>query len=370
MAISVERIASLASAFGSQAVARVSDPRAKALALAETERKRAERLTRATERAEEWRTYSATDAARIKTLKVHYWPRARAIKNALSVAKAERRKATGADRQSALYREYRLYSLLARADSASARAGMIAISREDMHAMTSRFVRSAAWRRFTWTGGRDFGSRLVEPADIFQGALARAMDAGDTVSGIPAYGALYRHLRAEAAQVTRYANLEYRAVKSVLTGQTTAESEVWPELADTHSLRKLDTGNYATTEQHRESLAILSRESELASIDAVTARDARAFAILAGDPESFTRQLAQVLIDGATLAQVSDAIGITEQTIRDRIATERADMRSGIDHTESTLSALAESERELSVAKAQERHAATLRARYAAALAH
>lgn len=373
MSLTTESLAGLVASFGSAALARQTNPDVRSLARVTMDAVRAERLADAERASNAFLTYDDSQERRIAILREVLWPRARVIRNALSETRSliTRHNNTHDDYvmdayafDAACIRECRLVTLLALVNARSASVGAFPLSRADMNAATSRFIRNAAYRHFTFNGGRDVGSREFEPADILQGAFIRALDNGDTVNGVPTFGALYRHVQAERAHLTRMANVEYHAMIAAANGNATIHAEVWPEIGDKHSMRLIGTRNYPSLDQHRASLADMHRDAELATIDETVTHDAREVAILAGDVRSFSRQLAAVLMNGATLEDVATAMGLTVRTITERAMTERdAAMSSGIDHSQSSLALTRETEREYEIDLAQARHAETLRKR-------
>ena len=376
MSLTTDSLAGLVAAFGSAALARQTNPDVRSLARATMDAVKAERLADMERAANAFLTYSDAQEMRIAELKDILWPRARAIRNAISATRAmiTRHNSTSDDFvmdanafDAACIRECRLATLLHLVNARSASVGNFPISRSDMNVISSRFIRNAAYRHFTFNGGRDVGSREFEPADILQGAFIRAIDNGDTVNGVPTFGAIFRHVQAERAHLTRMANVEYHAMVAAANGNATIHAEEWPEIGDKHSMRLIGTRNYPSLAQHRASLADMHRDAELATIDDTVTHDARSVAILAGDVRSFSRQLASVLMNGATLEEIATAMGLTVRTITERAIAERdAAMSSGIDHSQSSLALARETEREYEIDMAQSRHAEMLRQRAAA----
>lgn len=376
MSLTNEALAGLVASFGSAALARQTNPDVRSLARITMDAIKSERLADMERAANAFLTYSDSQEMRISELKGIHWPRARAISGAISAARAMivRHNSTSDDFvmdanefDATCIRECRLVTLLARVNARSASVGAFPISRADMNVLTSRFIRNAANRHFTFNGGRDVGSREFEPADILQGAFIRALDNGDTVNGVPTYGAIFRHIQAERAHLTRMANIEYHAMIAAASGNATIHAEEWPEVGDKHSMRLIGTRNYPTLTQHRASLADMHRDAELATIDDTVTHDARSVAILAADARSFSRQLASVLMGGATLDDIADAMGLTVRTISERAIAERdAAMSSGVDHSQSSLALTRETEREHEIDLAQARHAEMLQQRAAA----
>lgn len=370
MSLSTDTIAALAASFGTQAIARVKSPEARALASATVAAVRSERVARAIDAYDAWRDYSATERARMDTLRKVCWPRARRVASAMEAADADARDAHKRHDRDALYdavyRAHRLSVLLARVNARSASVGAFPLSRTDMHADTSAFLNRARYRRFMFAGGRDRVSSSVADEDVLQGAFVRAMDAGDTVGGVPTFGALFRHVQAERAHVTRMAGAEWRGIRDALHGVRPTES-AYADTDDKHVMRRLGTRDsmgrpYGTRDSHAAALAIAHREDYLRNVDTRVTDDARSVSILAADERSFARILASVLMAGATLSEVSDALGLTVATIRDRAVSERdACMASGVDHTADVPASVVE--REAAVDYAQSEHAHTLRQR-------
>ena len=213
-------------------------------------------------------------------------------------------------------------------------------------------------------GGRDVGSREHDNEDVLQGAFMRAIDAGDTVRGVPAFGAMFRHIQAERAHLTRVSGAEWRGIQDALHGVRPTE-RAYPATDDKHSMRKLGTLNHGTRDTHALAMAIAEDEAQRVHIAETVAYEARALAVLAGDAESFPRVLAEVVMAGATLTEVSEALGLTVDTIKARALAERdSAMASGLDHSEDD-EAGARYERDVMLA--QHKHAEALRNRRALA---
>lgn len=365
MTIATLDIARLASAFGTQAVARVSDDTARAMARSLIESSRAATAQRVAEHAERYVDYSAEDMRRMDTLRSHVWPRSRAVRSAIESADAAARAAHGAHDQSALYdavlRAHRLTVLASVLDAQSARIGAFPLSFTDSHVSTSRFLRSAAWRRFMFKGGRDVGSREHDNEDVLQGAFLRAIESGHAVFGVPTWGSMFGHVQAERAHLTRIAGAEWYGIRAALFGVKPTR-DAYPDTDDKHSMRRLGTRHtsgkpYGTRDTHALAMAIAEHETNVSALNDLVTRDARSLAIVAGDKESFVRVLASVLMDGASIQDVSDAIGIRVSTIRDRVFAERdAAMASGVDHSTDVHETRA-AERERDVMHAQREHA-------------
>lgn len=385
MSLDTLDIANLAASFGTQAVARVKDDAARSLARAVAATRKGEaardKLAAAEASAAAHNDYSDAEKARIATLMGHVWPRARVVRDRMRQADAMAREANMKHDHVALYdavyRAHRLSVLLAAINRHAASLGAFGISRDDMRASKSRFLRSAAWRRFMFRGGRDAVSELWDDEDVLQGAFIRALDAGDTVGGVPAFGSVFRHVQAERAHLTRIAGAEWRGVRAALTGERAVES-AYPETDDKHVIRLIGTRlpdgrRYGTMDDHRAALAVAHVEMEREYAGHVVTREARALAILSAPETSFARQLAHVLMGGATLDDIADALGLKVSTIRDRVLAERAIMASsGIDHTEDVPMHVAEAERAQMIAedahgkRCREREALRARALYLA----
>lgn len=375
MSLDTLDIANLAASFGTQAITRVKDDAARSLARAVAGTRKsaaaADKLAAAERAAAAHNGYTAAETARIDTLMTHIWPRARVIRDRMRQADAMAREAhmkhDAAALYDAVYRAHRLNRLLTRVNEYAARLGAFGISRDDMRVDRSRFMRSAAWRRFMFRGGRDAVSELWSDEDVLQGAFLRALDAGDAnAAGVPMFGTVFRHVQAERAHLTRVAGAEWRGIQSALHGERATES-AYPETDDKHVIRLLGTRlpdgrRYGTMDDHRAALAVAHADMEREYAGHVVTREARALAILSAPETSFVRQLAAVLMGGATLEDIADALGLKVSTIRDRVLTDRADMASsGIDHTEDVAPHVAESER--NVMLAEEAHGKLLRAR-------
>lgn len=367
---------------------RVSNPDARALAERTVKNTRAAVLADAERAAETRRGYGSCsvfshgekalcdrcETGRQNVLRRVVWPRSSAVRAAVHAADAAAREAHMKHDADALYaavlRAHRLSVLSVALDRRARSVGAFGVSFTDMHVGTSRFLVKAAWRRFMFAGGRDRVSSAFTDEDVLQGAFLRAIDAGDTVNGVPMWGALFRHVQAERAHLTRTAGAEWRGIQDALHGARPTE-RAYADADDKHVLRRLGTRDafgrpFGTVETHRAALAIAHREAERENIGATVTHEARSVAILAGDEASFPRILADVLMRGATLADVADALGLTIQTVKDKALTERvAYMASGVDHSEDVPEYVAERER--AVLHAQSAHADALRARYALA---
>jgi hypothetical protein len=272
----------------------------------------------------------------------------------------------------AVLRAHRLSVLASILDAQSQRVGAFPLSRRDLNALTSRFIVKAAWRRFMVKGGRDVGSREFDNADVLQGAFVRALDAGDSVNGVPTFGPMFRHVQAERAHLTRITGAEWRGIMDALHGAKSTE-RAYADSDDTHAMRRLGsivpaphaespaTGRkYGTRDTHAQAMAIAESETLARIADETVTYEARSLAVLAGKPESFGRVFAEVLMSGATLADVCAAIGLTESTVKARALTERdSAMASGLDHTADDSRA---AQRERDVMIAQARHAEKSRA--------
>lgn len=373
MTIALEDIASLALAVGKRT--QISDPAARALITTTRDMRKRAAVEDAQRSAESVLDYTPEQLAAIKTLQTVYWPRARAVRDAMRTADATSRIAFRDHDADAVYtsvlRAHRLSVLSALIGRASARVGAFPLSHNDMSLTRSRFVRTAFKRHFTFNGGRDVGSRDMSAQDILQGAFIRAIESGDTVNGVPTFGTMFRHVQAERAHLTRIANAEYAGMRNAAFGNTSRE-EAWPEMTDKHSMRLLGTRKYASVSQHRESLAIAHVDAERASIDDTIAAQARQDALASyDDTTEFHAILARVLISGATLEDVSAQLGLTVQTIKDQaIASKLASVRiidSGIDHSQRSADLIRMDEREHEIDTAQAEHAERLRGVHVAA---
>lgn len=367
MSIAIEDIAALAVAVGKRT--RVADPAVRALVSATVDMRKRAALDDAVTRSEARLDYSPAEQLAIKSLQSVYWPRARAVRDAVSAADASARLHMRDHKPAELYdavlRAHRLSVLGALIGRVSARVGAFGCSHNDMTMTRSRFVRTAYKRHFTFNGGRDIGSREFEPADIVQGAFIRAIEAGDTNNGIPTFGSMFRHVQAERAHLTRVANAEYAGLRNAAFGNTSRE-EAWPEPTDKHSMRLLGTRRYATLDQHRESLAIAHVDAERAVIDDTLTFQSREVALSSySETTEFHAILARVLLSGATLEDVSASLGLTVQTIKNQaIASKLASVRiidSGVDHSQRSADIMRADEREHEIDTAQREHAERLR---------
>lgn len=373
MSLTVTDIAALASAIKSPA--RLKDADARALTVRTKDARKRAALEDAQRSAEAFFDYTPAQLLRITALREVHWPRARAVRDALSQCDATLRKHndTHDDFRLSAYeydgmviRGIRLATLLARCYAASAAFGRFPISRADMRTdKRTRFIGSAAARHFTFSGGRDVGSAEFDPADIVQGAFIRALENGDSVQGVPTFGSMFRWIQAERAHLTRVSNAEYAARRNAALGHTTKAVDEWPEMTDKHGVRLLGTRRFPTLAQHRLSLALAHRDSELAQLDDAVAHSARVEALDGAKDEEFHVILTRILMGGATLAEVSDALGLTVETIK-RNALESADkslriIATGIDHSERSIDMHNAAEREREIDEAEAKHAARLR---------
>lgn len=372
-------VAALVASYTGQA--RVKDPAARALAKLTKDNAKRDALLTAQRRAESFVGYTASQLERIASLRAVHWPRARAIRDAASATRELIRKhgdvhddyaMDTATYHDAIVRECRLTALVSRAYAASAAMGRFPICRADMRTdKRTAFLGSAAARHFTFKGGRDIGTLLTDPADIVQGAFIRALENGDTVNGVPTYGSMFRHIQAERAHLTRVANLEYVSARDSALGHVSRVVETWPEMTDKHVMRLVGTRNHGTLEDHRLAIALAHRDAELAMIDDTVTNDARTSALVSGKAEEFHVVVARVLMGGATLTEIADAMGLRVQTVKDKtVASASASLRiteSGIDHSQRSADMAREAERERAIDAAEAEHAATLRARRIAA---
>lgn len=377
--IALTDLASLAASVGKRT--KIADPALRELVSVTTQARKAHAATEREDAAFAYLTYSPEQLVNIELLKKVHWPRARAVRNAISAADASAREAHGKHDHAAVYdsvlRAHRLSVLAALIGRVCARVGAFGVARKDQNTLHSAFLRNAAYRHFAFNGGRDIGSREAEPADILQGAFIRALEAGDTdENGVPSYGPLFRHIQSERAHLTRVANAEYHGMIAAALGNVSHAVEEWPSMTDKHSVRKLDTyaGNgcmHPTLEQHRESIALAHIDAERAMIDDTVTTDARMEALDGASEEEFHVVLARVLIAGGTLEEVSASLGLTVQTLKDAAIKSRMESLrntdSRIDHSERTSHMLNMAEREAEIDAAQARHAETLRARRVAA---
>lgn len=384
MSLDTLNIATLAAAFGTQAIARTKDDAARSLARAisatrrdETQRALLESLTTG---ARSTRTYSDDDTARMETLRNVLWPRARRIGKAIKQADADARDAhkrhSQSDLYAAVYRAHRLSILLARVNARAESVGRFPISGTDMNAATSRFLVSARWRRFLFKGGRDVVSDLWSDEDVLQGAFLRAIDNGDAIFGAPTWGTLFRYVQAERAHLTRVAGAEWRGIQDALHGVRGIDA-AYPDTDDKHAIRRLGTHDaygrpFGTLETHRAAMARAHVEIESANIADSVTRDARDVAILSAPESSFARALASVLMSGATLEEVATALGLTVATIKARALEDNPIVSTGIDHSEQDDPDAAHAEywadrnEEVRARKARERYLLAQRALYLA----
>ena len=373
MNISTLDIANLASAFGTQAVARVKDDTARTLArtLIATRRDDAKRqaLADAESAASARLDYSPTERARIDALRNVYWPRIKRVSAAISRADADAVETfrDKGDIYAYVLRAHRLSVLRARLIERAATIGNFPISARDMNADTSAFIRSAAWRRFLFRGGRDVISDLWDDADVLQGAFIRAIESGDAVNGVPAYGSLFRHIQAERAHLTRVMGAEWRGIQDALHGVRPTES-AYPATDDKHVMRLLGTSatkgrKYGTRDTHAAAMEDAYRAMDREYAESAVVAQARESAVLSAPADAFPRVLASVLMSGATLQDVADALGLTVATIKSRALAGPLPASSGIDHSYRDDTA----ERDYQIECAMEQHAARAREQYALA---
>lgn len=377
MTLTIDTIAMLAAAAPSRTRVQNADARALAMRTKDADKQAALEAVRA--RAERFVDYTDSQHARIEALRKIHWPRARAIRDALSsVDDVLSRHFDKRDESVELFdaevydltrKAFRLEHLLSRAYAASAAIGRFPVSRADMRTdKRTRFLGSAAARHFTFNGGRDWGSAEFDPSDIVQGAFLRAIDNGDTVDGVPTFGSLFRHIQSERAYLTRMANAEFSARKSAALGHVSHAKDEWPDVHDKHAVRLLGTRNYASLEQHRESLAVAHRDAEMAMMDDAVTSSARMDA-LESNADAAEREfhviVARVLMSGSTLAEIASALGLKPETVAADVQKSRAAslwrMDTGIDHSERSVDMHNAAERERAEDEAGERHAERLR---------
>lgn len=377
MSLSITDIASLAAS--RPGVLRVADENARTLAVQTRNRMREDALESARRASEAFFDYTPAQHAAIASLRDVHWPRARAVRSAraavLSVIAQHFDKYDDSlfldqgELYDLILREWRLQKLLALVNARSASVGRFPLSRADMRAdKPTRFLGSAYKRHFTFAGGRDFGSAEFTPGDIVQGAFIRAIENGDTVNGVPTFGSMFRHVQAERAHLTRVANAEYGARKRAALGEVVPDDTIWED--NKHTMRLLGTRNYPTLDQHRKAVAIAHRDAEMATLDDAVTASARTEA-LDGAGEEFHIIVARVLMGGATLDEIADALKLNTATIlRDVFNSQRASLRhitTGIDHSERSVDMHNRAEREREIDAAQAEHARIMRERRIAA---
>lgn len=369
MTISIEELAGLAIAYGRGATQRVTNPNVRAAVNATRDAAKREAIARAEELAERIVNYTPAQELARDILHSVYWPRARAVRNEMSKCSSflrEYARTKRADRphvseyEDATIRYFRLSALYARVNAGSARVGAFPISRRDMHAETSRFTRMAASRHFTFVGGRDRATVQVDAADILQGGFIRAIENGDTVNGVPTYGALFRHVQAERAHLTRVELANRAAFARVQFGHAPEESQQWPSATDKHAMRLIGTRNHATIDQHRASLADLHREEQRAMLDDAETHSARSIAVHALG-ETFASKIAPLVMRGVTVQEIADAMRLAPETVFARIQDENVGVSSGVDHSARSSAMEREAEIEAEIDAAQAEHAARLR---------
>ena len=378
MSLALTDIAALQAARGG--ANRIIDPAARELARRTAEAHKADALRDAERAAERFTSYTPAQELAIRSLREVHWPRARAVRSARSQVREvlarhfdkydDSISLFEAEVYDLLYKDFRLTLLLELVYARTASVGMFPISRGDMRTdVGTLFIKSAWKRHFTFSGGRDAGSAEFTPADIVQGAFIRAIEAGDTVNGVPAYGPLFRHIQSERAHLTRVSNAEYAARKRAALGEVVPDDTIWEDTK--HTLRLLGTRRYPSLDQHRRAVAIAHRDAELELLDDAVTHSARQEALDGASDKEFHVVLARVLMNGATLEEVSRALGLTVATIqRNAFESQAKSLRhiaTGIDHAERSVDMHNRAEHEREVAEAQERHAALMRERYIAA---
>lgn len=383
LTIDTQTLAGLVTSYGRGAVQRVTSPDVRAIVRETVAQGKRDAVRRMEDRARAFNGYAPEDncmavraedmcnACRACALKSIHWPRAREIRNVRAVVRElirahtrriEPIKMTLPDYHDAIIREARLTALLALAYRRAGSVGHFPISRADMRVNHGTlFTRSAFKRHFTFTGGRDAATVQIEPADIVQGAFIRALESGDAVNGVPTYGALFRHIQAERASLTREELARRAAFMRVMNGDVPAELREWPDATDTHSMRLIGTRNYATLDQHRQSLADMRRDDELANVDDAVTRSARTEVIDGLSDVSagtFAYQVAALLHrDGVTIDAIAEALNLTTASVIARVHETIGRETTGIDHSMRSADMARESERETEIDKAQDRHA-------------
>ena len=380
--LTAQDIAALATASPGRVIVR--DPAARALAQQTKEAHKRQALADAERAAERFTDYTDSQHARIVALRDVHWPRARAIRAEMSACRERIRRHNDVHDDyrlsvsayhDVIIRECRLSALLARAYAASAEIGRFPISRADMRTdKPTRFIGSAAARHFTFAGGRDWASLELDAADIVQGAFVRAIDAGDTVHGVPTFGSMFRHVQSERAHQTRIRNAEYAARKRAALGDVTGATEEWPEPGDKHAMRLLASASapngkrYATLTEHRESLADIHRDAERATMDDYVTRGAREDALASATGRAFHEIVADLLMRGATVDALAESQGIKPETlamrVRESASASLMPMATGIDHAMRSADMLRAAEREHAVDVAQAAHAERMRIMY------
>jgi hypothetical protein len=381
-------------AFGTQAIARTPNDAARTMARFIVSTARSDANNAAADASAAREHYAPAEdcmqprktrckTCRVCVLTMHVWPRTGRIRAAERAADAAARKAASAKDANAVYdmsyRAHRLSVLAARSDAAAARIGRFSLSRADMHADTSRFIRSAAYKRYMFKGGRDVGSREFSMEDVFQGALVRAIESGDAMFGVPFFGSMFRHVQAERAHLTRISGAEWRGIQDALHGARATE-RAYPATDDVHAIRRLGasvpshhadslaTGRkYGTRDDHAAAMGDAAADAARTLADENAVHDARSLAILAAPADAFGRIVAEVMFGGATLADIAAAMGLQETTVRARaIAT---GVPSYVDHTTEDAPAADETRDALTTqtvhaARLQERQSLAARADY------
>lgn len=372
MTISNLAIAKLSASLGSaSATARVVDPEARALAkqfLAA--RKGAHEDALATARNASRHSPEADNARAL--LQRVYWPRLRSLKVEMGTAnnRAKRfesvietdyanvkrddipgtaralireRAAELADGETfvtayidALVRLSRLAVLRNRVSEITDNVGRVALPGAWLDTLTSPLIGTAANRRFMFTGGRDRISDDLDNQDILQEGFLHAIESGDCDENrVPYAGPIYRHIQFARATATRDASLEWSGLRQSLLGKRSLEA-AYPDHDDKHVMRLLGTRNYGTRDTHAAAMAEQERENERRTVEKYVTDEARKESLAISSlayGESFAAQLSAILLDGHTLTEVSEALGLTVETIKSRALSSADSVKSsGIDH--------------------------------------
>lgn len=408
LTLSLDDIVAAGTAFGAGAVSRITDETARAMVKDNLKAKRDSARTNALSvldaaRNAMW-TSSRDDAIR-DALRTHYWPRMRAMKATISAARAhvavleavvardvayeavrDIKPADDAVRDAmmamstaqyfengetiaqayldGLYRLQRLLVLSARVTEATEEFGRIPLSAAWIEMTRTPLIHTTASRRFKFTGGRDRISDNHDDQDILQNGFLHAIESGDCDENrMPFTGSIYRHIQYARATATRDANQEWSGLRLSLLGAKPVEN-AYPEGDTKHTLRLLGTRNYPTRDQHAVATADIIRENERRAIDVYVtsqARDESLAASRVSHADSFAVVLAGLLNEGHTIQAVSDALGITPQTIMSRALSDADKVRaSGIDHEQHE----GDAERERDEMIREQREGEALRRRY------
>ena len=397
MELTIEDAKRLAVSFGGYAVGQIKDTDARNEARDTLARLRGEKKqSLADARANYW--LSERDNAARELLKTVYWPLVRRARTALSHANArvtvlDRAMASrfahvpfdsedfelnatseiasyaiGADAPTIahlyldrLFDVQRLTVAVNNCVTAAERVGRVPLSPAWLKSDHSPLIGTAANRRFLFRGGRDVITDSQDHADILQDAFLHAIEEGDcNADKVPFTGSIYRHIQYARAHATRVAGAEWRGIRDALIGVKGVE-RAYPDYDDKHVMRRLGTKNHGTIDTHRAALKDERDDLERRTVNVYVAAEARKDSLAVAERASqmpFAGIVADLLLRGATIAQISELMGITEGTILKKVFATNDQIRpSGMDFE--TLDENAE--HDYAIAKSEEAEAARLR---------